>query len=264
MTFRRSWRYDHEKENSNTGMPASSPATGLLFLTVILLRPALYVLGLLLCSTLSRLLDKREEDLRRRRDERGRGEGGGGWVWSLDAAARFVNGYLRYMAARTGRIPSHAIRMFIYRRAFLLRAEKKVVIHWGAELRSAYKISIGEGTIIGDEAKLDGRRGIRIGRNVNLSTGVWIWTLEHDPQSPLFSCDGKGGPVRIGDRAWLSAGVIVLPGVSVGEGAVVAAGSVVTEDLEPYTINAGLPAHKVGERNRELSYDFDGSHQPFM
>ncbi|MDI6831879.1 MAG: acyltransferase [Actinomycetota bacterium] len=234
---------------------------GRIALAALALRPAFFGLGLAASAALSRILKRKEEDLRRMRYE---GEGNSEFTDRLDAAARMVNGTLRYMAVRTGRIPSHAVRMFLYRKVFLLGAEKDVVVHHGAEIRAAYKIRIGEGSIIGDEAKLDGRRGIDIGRHVNLSTGVWIWTLDHDPQSPNFSSRGRGGRVTIGDRAWLSAGAVVLPGSAIGEGAVVAAGSVVTGDLEPYSINAGVPARKVGERNRDLAYSFDGSHQPFL
>ena len=241
-------------------MPGALMDTALI---ALMARPVLRALGLVACSLLSRVLKREEVRLRRMREEREIG-GESKAPKAIDAAARMVNGVMRYMAVWTGRIPSHAIRMFIYRKVFLLQAERNVVIHWGAEIRSAHNIRIGEGSIIGDEAKLDGRRGIEIGRNVNLSTGVWIWTLDHDPQSPRFSCQGRGGRVVIGDRAWLSAGVMVLPGATVGEGAVAAAGSVVLADLEPYTLNAGVPARKVGERNRNLASSFDGTHQPFL
>lgn len=255
-------------DDSKAGTPSAEAQSsfldaGWLALALLLLKPALHVTGLLVCSALSRILAKKEEDLMRFRDEREGDEGDAGWR-PIDAAARTVNGLMRYMAIWTGKIPSHTLRMLIYRKVFMLEAERNVVIHWGAEIRAAYNIRIGEGSIIGDEAKLDGRRGIEIGRCVNLSTGVWIWTLEHDPQSPGFSCRGRGGRVVVDDRAWLSAGTIVLSGTTVGEGAVTAAGSVVTEDLEPYSINAGVPARKVGERNRNLTYVFDGSHQPFL
>lgn len=255
----------NDSEAGTTSAETRAPYLGVgrTALALLLLRPVLHTAGLLACSVLSRILVKKEEDLMRFRDEREGDEGDAGRR-PIDAAARYVNGLMRYMAMWTGKIPSHSMRMLIYRKVFLLEAESNVVIHWGAEIRSAYNIRIGEGSIIGDEAKLDGRRGIEIGRYVNLSTGVWIWTLEHDPQSPGFSSRGRGGRVVVNDRAWLSAGTIVLSGITVGEGAVTAAGSVVTEDLEPYSINAGVPARKVGERNRDLNYVFDGSHQPFL
>ena len=64
--------------------------------------------------------------------------------------------------------------------------------------------------------------------------------------------------VEIDDRVWLGSNVIVLPGVHIGEGAVCCAGCVVTKDVEPYAVVAGIPAKKVGERLQVLKYEFDG------
>ena len=64
--------------------------------------------------------------------------------------------------------------------------------------------------------------------------------------------------MEIGDRAWLGSNVMVLPGVVIGEGAVCCGGCVVTKDVEPYAVVAGIPAKKVGERPRDLRYEFNG------
>ena len=64
--------------------------------------------------------------------------------------------------------------------------------------------------------------------------------------------------VRIGTRAWIGPNVIILPGVTIGEGAVCAAGCVVTKDVEPFTVVAGVPAKKVNDRPTNLRYEFDG------
>ena len=64
--------------------------------------------------------------------------------------------------------------------------------------------------------------------------------------------------VEIDDRVWLGSNVIVLPGVHIGEGAVCCAGCVVTKDVEPYSVVAGIPAKKVSERSRDLIYEFNG------
>jgi acetyltransferase-like isoleucine patch superfamily enzyme len=82
--------------------------------------------------------------------------------------------------------------------------------------------------------------------------GVWIWTLEHDPQDPNYAA--VGGAVIIEDFVWISCRAIILPGVTVGEGAVVAAGAVVTKDVEPFSIVGGVPAKVIGVRNRNLTY----------
>lgn len=59
----------------------------------------------------------------------------------------------------------------------------------------------------------------------------------------------------IGDYVWLGPRCMVLPGVTVGEGAVVAAGAVVTKNVEPYTLVGGVPAQKIAGRTKELNYN---------
>lgn len=72
-----------------------------------------------------------------------------------------------------------------------------------------------------------------------------------------------GAPVKIHGRVWISCRTIILPGVTIGEGAVIAAGAVVTKDVELYSIYGGIPAVKIGERNRNLIYNFNGRFLPF-
>ena len=175
----------------------------------------------------------------------------------------YLDGYMRHWIIKAGFIPSVRVRRFLYRKVLRMDIGKHAVIYSGAELRSPELIRIGTGCIIGDKAILDGRCGIAIGNNVNLSTGVWIWTAQHDYNSPSFGCDGKCGKVSIGDRAWIGPRVIILPGCTVGEGAVVAGGAVVTKDVPPYTVVGGVPAKEMGKRNRNLEYVFDGGHVPF-
>jgi len=124
-----------------------------------------------------------------------------------------------------------------------------------------WSLYIDKGTIIGDNALLDARRRLQIGKNVNLSSNVSIYTQQHDHRDPYFACpnpQNKKMSVEIDDRAWLGSNVIVLPGVHIGEGAVCCAGCVVTKDVEPYAVVAGIPAKKVGERPQVLKYEFDG------
>lgn len=152
----------------------------------------------------------------------------------------------------TGRVPSHTIRNLIYRRLYGAQIARSTVIYGGAEIRAAHKLRIGENTTIGHGAVLDARGGLTIGNNVNFSSGVWVWTMQHDPQDPSFGL--KTAPVTIKDYAWLSSRSTVLPGVTVGEGAVVAAGAVVTKDVADYTIVGGIPAKPIGQRPRNLCY----------
>lgn len=170
-----------------------------------------------------------------------------------------------WMMLETGRIPSHHIRNFIYRHLYLVDLAKGAAIYHGAEIRAGINLHIEEGSIIGDNAILDARNGIRIGKNVNFSSGVHIWTEQHDHSDPGFRClsDITYG-VDICDRAWIGPGVTILHSVTIGEGAVVAAGSVVTKDIAPFSIAAGIPAKKIGERNKNLQYSLKGEHLSFI
>lgn len=162
-------------------------------------------------------------------------------------------------------IPSHHIRDFFYRYVYKVRMGERVVIYYGAEIRKPTSLEIGEGTVIGDNAILDARSGIVIGSNVNFSSNVSIWTLQHDHRDPVFRCTPEHyGAVTIGNRVWIGPNTIILPGVKIGEGAVVAAGAVVTKDVPAFSLVGGIPAKVIGQRNRNLEYQFDGSYSHFL
>lgn len=154
-------------------------------------------------------------------------------------------------------------RNFMLRHVYRMKLAKTAVIYGGFEIRSPWNIHIADGAIVGDESKLDGRNGIFIGKNVNLSTGVWIWTEQHDINDPHFYSNETGGAVIVQDRVWISSRVTVLPKTKIYEGAVVAAGAVVTKNCEAYTIYGGIPAKKIGERSKKLFYEFTGRHEVF-
>ncbi|MDD5362983.1 MAG: DapH/DapD/GlmU-related protein [Ignavibacteria bacterium] len=155
----------------------------------------------------------------------------------------------------TGYFPSHHIRKLFYR-IFGVHIGKGSHIYMGAEIRNPRWLKIGNNTSIGHRVILDARGRITIGNSVNISTGVWIWTAQHDTNSKIFDVYIK--PVVINDYAWVSCRSIILPGVTIGKGAVVAAGAVVTKDVEPYTIVGGIPAKPIGKRTEDLDYKLDG------
>jgi acetyltransferase-like isoleucine patch superfamily enzyme len=189
----------------------------------------------------------------------------GGKMSLKESIINIAEGILWFSMTYTGRIPSHLIRNFLYRKVFLVKLDKTAVIYNGAEFRAPYNLKIGKGSMIGNRAILDARRGgITIGKNVNFSTGVWLWTGQHDHNDPYFrSVEGRRGPIVVHDRVWIGPRVTVLHSVTIGEGAVIAAGAVVTKDVEPFSINAGMPSKKIGERNHDLRYEFSGIHIPF-
>ena len=151
-----------------------------------------------------------------------------------------------------GKLPSQRLRHWIYRRLFGLKLGRDSVVYNSCELREPYHITIGDFTSIGDHCILDGRGGLTIGNSVNFSTGAWVWTMQHEVNDPDFKVECA--PVVIDDYAWISCRTVILPGVHIGKGAVVAAGAVVTKSVEPYAIVAGVPAKKIGERSRDLRY----------
>lgn len=164
-----------------------------------------------------------------------------------------------------GYIPSHFVRKLLYKYVYHMILGKNCVIYYGLEARSPWNITIGDGTIIGDHAIMDARYGICIGKNVNISSGVWIWTLQHDLNSPDFGVAGQGNAVEIADRAWISSRTTILPGMKVLEGDVLASGAILTKSFEkPFQIYGGVPAKHIGDRNKELTYVFDGKHRMFL
>jgi maltose O-acetyltransferase len=131
----------------------------------------------------------------------------------------------------------------------------------GCRFLNGRKVFLGARNVINFGCLFDGRcYTIRVGDDVSIGPEATILTLGHDPQSADFA--DKGGDVSIGNRVWIAYRAIILPGVTIGEGAVIGAGSVVAHDIEPYTIVAGAPARKIGERPHELRYELHYS--PFL
>ena len=113
-------------------------------------------------------------------------------------------------------------------------------------------IKIGEGSHINRGCTLDGRGILEIGNNVSISHGSKLMTGGHDVQHRNFP--GIYEKIKIEDYAWLGVNCVVLKGITIGKGAVVAAGAVVTKDVPEYTIVGGIPAKPIGKRTKDLDY----------
>jgi acetyltransferase-like isoleucine patch superfamily enzyme len=121
-----------------------------------------------------------------------------------------ISTFPRYFDYRLSRVPSHHFRYFVYRHVYHVSMAEKVVIYHGTEIRSPFLIKIGKGTVIGDNAILDGRNGIVIGENVNFSSNVSIWTEQHDHRDAYFRCETqRKKPVVIHNRAWIGPNTIL-------------------------------------------------------
>ncbi len=174
--------------------------------------------------------------------------------WLLEKLMR--GGWERYVIYHVGHIPSCHIRKFVYR-GLGVKVSQDVVFHFCTEIRHPWLLRVGRGTIIGDRAILDARNGITMGENVNLSSNVSIYTEQHDHRDSYFGLNKRiKKRVNIGNRVWLGSNVIVLPGVTIGEGAVCCAGAVITKDVPPYSVVAGIPAKEVNKRPKDLCYAF--------
>ena len=173
-----------------------------------------------------------------------------------------IEGYTAFFALKdylfrewAMRIPFHTIRRF-----FIKQTVKKVgkcgFVMMKVEFRNGKNIEIGDYCFINKYTLLDGRGGkLTIGNNVDIAQEVNIWTLSHDPHDDYHGVWGK--EVVIEDYVWIASRATIMPGIRIGRGAVVAAGSIVTKDVPAMVIVAGNPAKIVGERKSNLKYRLD-------
>ena len=149
-------------------------------------------------------------------------------------------------------VPFWSLRRF----AFILGGLKigpGSTVHMGVRFFNPAGIQIGEDSIIGFRSFLDGRDKLVIGDHVDIASEVMIYNSEHALDSEDFHA--TSAPVVIGDYVFIGPRAIILPGVKIGRGAVVAAGAVVTKDVPDFAIVGGVPAKIIGERqNKDPHY----------
>jgi acetyltransferase-like isoleucine patch superfamily enzyme len=174
------------------------------------------------------------------------------------ATCRLQNGAFLSHSARIRNALGDSNKIVIGRHSHI-RGELMIFGHGG-------RISIGEWCYVGVDTRIWSAASIEIGNRVLISHSVNVFdnlthplqaAKRHEQAKQIFTnghprkifLDEK--PIKIGDDAWIGACAMVLRGVTVGEGGIVAAGAVVTKDVPPYSIVAGNPAVVV----RELSLD---------
>lgn len=157
-------------------------------------------------------------------------------------------------------IPSCTVRQ-VFLKLWLKRIGPGTGIQRGCKFLNGRKIEIGDRNVINFGCLFDGRTyRIVTGSDVSIGPEATILTLGHDPRSSAFA--DRGGDVIIGNYVWIGYRAIILPDINIGEGAVVAAGTVVTKNIAPYTIVAGNPAREIGKRAAPLGYRL--SFQPWL
>lgn len=147
--------------------------------------------------------------------------------------------------------PSRGLRSFDLWRVFLLRifgakigtysSVKNTVRIW-----QPWNLEIGDWTVVSEDCEIYNVDKVRIGSRVDISAGAYICTAGHDIESPIMEL--TYAPVTIGNDVWIAARAIVLPNVRIGDGAVVAAGAVVTQDVGSWTVVGGNPARILKKR----------------
>lgn len=169
---------------------------------------------------------------------------------------RFYNWYLDLKLFKlhliSKLIPFWSVRKLFFRLSGL-KIGKGSTVHMGAKFLDPKGISIGEDTVVGDSAFLDGRAKLVIGSHVDIASEVMIYNSEHDLSDVEFKAIEED--VLIEDYVFIGPRAIILPGVTIGKGAVVAAGAVVTKNVPEKAIYGGIPAKKIGERKiNKLNY----------
>lgn len=168
----------------------------------------------------------------------------------LNPAAVFVLAFLRGYALNylVNRVPSNWFRVNYYRRVCGMKIGRDTAILLDARFTGdkLHEIEIGDNVSIPPGAFFVCGAPIKIGNDVTFGHRVSLYTSDHDPDDPAFT--RRNAAIVIEDWAFIASQAMILKGVTIGRGAVVAAGSVVTQDVAPYAIVAGNPARVVRDR----------------
>lgn len=135
-------------------------------------------------------------------------------------------------------------------RPLLKSVGSRVNIQPGVFMEPLWNISIGHNSGIGEDSFISAEAPVDIGDNVMIGRGLIIYTVNHGTKlgTPMIQQSVTKAPVIIGNDILIGGRVTILPGVSIGDGAIIAAGAVVISDVAPNTIVGGVPARKIGER----------------
>jgi maltose O-acetyltransferase len=122
----------------------------------------------------------------------------------------------------------------------------------GIHIDSPSKLTIGDDVSINRNCLIHAGGGVSIGSRTLIGPNVTIYSQNHVYKEKSIDIRLQGyelKPVAIGNDVWIACNAILLPGVTIGDGCVIAAGSVVTHNMPPYSIVAGVPAKVIGHRS---------------
>lgn len=154
--------------------------------------------------------------------------------------------------AVVNKLPSRHLRRWFYQ---LLGAKlgKGTLPCRRVEVLLPMGLELADRVAVGWFAELDARGGITVGHDTNIASHAKLITGSHDIDDPDYTADFR--PIHIGHHCWIGTGAIILQGVTVGDGAVVAAGAVVTKDIPPYEVWGGVPAKFIRKRPEGMTYE---------
>jgi acetyltransferase-like isoleucine patch superfamily enzyme len=119
-------------------------------------------------------------------------------------------------------------------------------------------VNIGSGSMVGENCFLDGYGGLTIGSNVLIAHNSSLISEDHGYATrsmPIRRQPKTAGAIVVGDDVWIGCGVRVLKGVTIGNGAIIAAGAVVTKDVPPFAIVGGIPGRVLAMRPNDMEAD---------
>ncbi len=155
-----------------------------------------------------------------------------------------------------GVIPSYTLRQRYLQHVLNYKIHPTACIHNGCFV-SGFDLTINAHSIINRNCRLDARGGIHIGKNVSISAETYLVSASHDPHSATFAGADIPNGIVIDDYAWIGVRALILPGIHIGHGAIVGAGSVVTRNVEPNQIVAGNPARPIASRKCDPAYELN-------
>lgn len=131
-------------------------------------------------------------------------------------------------------------------RLFGAKIGRRCLICRGAKFYAPWNFECGDFVCVGPRVEVYCKDNVIVGNQVVISQDAYLCTASHDITSPIMKLITK--PIRIGDNVWIAAKATILPGVMVGDGAVIGACAVVAKEVRPWAIAVGNPASVVGER----------------
>jgi putative colanic acid biosynthesis acetyltransferase WcaF len=175
----------------------------------------------------------------------------GGYSPGKSVVARTLWYFVSLLVFESGWFPLYGFKRVLLR-SFGASVGRAVVVKPRVRIKYPWLLRIGNHCWIGESVWIDNLAVVHLGNDVCLSQGAYLCTGSHDYRRSTFDLIVK--PIVIEAGAWVAARAVVLPGVTIGEGAVVAAGSIVAKDIPAGVIAVGSPCRAIGERPRPAEF----------